>query len=131
MERVFGEAAPEQCNPVPTFGGSMLYKTRHFLTPEGVSAFKRILVLLAMTNEFVEYAPLIPDVLAILLSFLPEDEAFVSLQIMIAHSEKQCRFLWLSKRDVFLACTAFIRLLEESLPDLYRGKSKRRRGSEM
>lgn len=120
MMKVFGEAAPEQCNPIPTFGGSMLYKTRHFLTEEGIRSFKRVLVLLAMTNEYVDYAPLIPDVLAILLSFLPEDEAYVSLQIMIAHSEKQCRFLWLSKRDVFLAVKAFLRLLEHHLPDLWK-----------
>eukprot|EP01102_Stenamoeba_stenopodia_P001838 TRINITY_DN11664_c0_g1_i1.p1 TRINITY_DN11664_c0_g1~~TRINITY_DN11664_c0_g1_i1.p1 ORF type:complete len:818 (+),score=160.29 TRINITY_DN11664_c0_g1_i1:215-2668(+) len=124
LKEVFGDAAPAVCNPIPTFGGPMTYRAQHYLSEAGIEALKRLLVMVAMTNDLIEYAPMLADLLCFLLSFLPEDEAFVTCQIMIAHSEKQCRFLWLSKRDLTVTATCLSSLISTLLPELNQAMIK-------
>ncbi len=58
-----------------------------FVNKAGIEAEKRILWVLNQQYH-VEYSPLIPVVLSLLLVFLKEDEAFLAMRYMIERSGK-------------------------------------------
>ena len=139
----------------------MTYRSQHYLSEEGIEALKRLLVMVAITNDligtwhnlttlsyelkkkkkkksmrrcyrtcYVSYCLSCRKVGFFVCLWCDEsiemtcdgiDETFVTCQIMIAHSEKQCRFLWLSKRDLTVTATCLSSLISTLLPELYQG----------
>jgi hypothetical protein len=123
LRKVFGSEAPTDANPIPSFGGNVLFHRYHHLNDQAIGVFKRLLILVAMTHSHLDAAPVIPDILAFLLGFLPEDECFVTIQLMIFNAKKQMgTIMSLGKIEVSLLLYAFEQLLKEFLPDLFNRK---------
>jgi len=87
---VFGETWPESLYTVPTFGGKLSPES-HCLSSRGFLAVQRILCVLASRKASIDYCPMIPELVSILVSFMSEEEAFVVAYLIICTTQ-QYRF---------------------------------------
>ena len=74
----------------PTFGDSSKFEEAvryQFLTDAGVAAAKRILWIINQQYH-IEFSPLIPTLLCLLLLFLNEHEAFAVIRLLLDRSQK-------------------------------------------
>ncbi len=81
---------PSEHEFAPTFSNSTKLEEAlpvHFISKAGMDAEKRILWVLNQQYH-VEYSPLIPVILSLLLIFLNEHEAFIVMRYMIERSKK-------------------------------------------
>lgn len=118
LQAVFGEEAPLYCNPIPTFGGNVAFHQFHCISPGGVLAAKRILVVLALSFPQLSFAPALPDLVAMLLLFMPEDEAYRVVETLVCESLERCHYLALGNRALVLFQLTFKYFLHRALPDL-------------
>jgi len=58
-----------------------------FITKEGIEAEKRILWVLNQQFK-IEYSPLVPVIISLLLIFLHEDETYIVMRSLVERSEK-------------------------------------------
>ncbi|KYQ94360.1 RabGAP/TBC domain-containing protein [Tieghemostelium lacteum] len=111
---------PKKIRNIPTFGG-VLSPSDHYLTESGIEQVKHILSLVALNFPEIEYCPLIPDIVHILMIFMSEPSVYKILNILI-ESSKNSFYRYLNTNNTY--CTAFIltfdTLIENHIPKLYK-----------
>jgi hypothetical protein len=98
----------------------------HFLTNAGKQSAKRILCIIALDRPDLDYCPILPDLVAIALQFLNEEDTFILMHLMLNKSLKDKWFFQTNLKDNKL----FIINFEEIIRERYckktiAGKAKR------
>eukprot|EP00727_Mastigamoeba_balamuthi_P014839 m51a1_g9981 hypothetical protein (772) ;mRNA; f:16155-19358 len=118
-ENTFGkDGAPRSMANYPTFGGS-LDIGRHNLTPQGYEAAKRILCVIATMYPNLAYCPRLPDLVVILLHYLPEKDAFTVALRIVDKSATGERFLEVSATESAKLHRAFDVLVKDYYPAIH------------
>lgn len=95
VEEVFGPGATHHgAAPVlvvPLLGANALPGSA--LTPQGVAVARRMLCLLAHRFPAVAFAPIVPHLLALLLTFCTDEEVFASMLTLLSKKERQFRHI--------------------------------------
>lgn len=103
------------------FGGHLDTDSEHcYLTQEGITAAKRILCVLNDRNQDIDFCPMIPSIVSILLTHLDEAETYAALYHMIYVTRRVKWFFRLNKMDHALFVESFKDLLRKRLPDVSR-----------
>jgi len=93
LERVFGHRIPEHILNYPTFGGR-LRLSDYYLNAEGLAAVKRILCVVGMENPGMNYLPVLPDVVCLLLHYMNEADCYTMVHCMLkAELENRPQFM--------------------------------------
>jgi len=115
---VFGPKIPEYIFRVPTFGG--VFRTEdHYLSEDGSEAAKRVLCTLAMENPTIEYLPVIPDLVCILLHFMEESNAYVVANLMLNERNPNRYYFMATKKGITLFLYTFDDLLNKHAQKIY------------
>eukprot|EP00561_Arcocellulus_cornucervis_P011076 CAMPEP_0185809538 /NCGR_PEP_ID=MMETSP1322-20130828/6256_1 /TAXON_ID=265543 /ORGANISM="Minutocellus polymorphus, Strain RCC2270" /LENGTH=622 /DNA_ID=CAMNT_0028505811 /DNA_START=121 /DNA_END=1989 /DNA_ORIENTATION=+ len=127
LDQTFAAPEDEACATMPDFGlhqedvEDLLRRSPHNggkpLPQAGRRSLIRVLSVLRHMHSAIEYAPLVPDQAAVLLTHMPEAYAYVTLREMVCdHSQ----FLPPSKVDHYSYCRAFAQLLKRLHPETAR-----------
>eukprot|EP00026_Physarum_polycephalum_P004789 Phypoly_transcript_04813.p1 GENE.Phypoly_transcript_04813~~Phypoly_transcript_04813.p1 ORF type:complete len:535 (+),score=80.26 Phypoly_transcript_04813:413-2017(+) len=133
LRTIFGEKAPQKFYRVPNFGGPSfdLLCDSHALSPEGHESAQRILVVLAMENPDIQFCPTLPDLVQLLLRYLPEPEAYVASKLLLdrsVHSPKKAygvQYFAGSFKGTLASCRVFDLLVKQFIPRLHASLKKR------
>jgi len=87
LRLVFGLRIPKRILKPPTFGGTLHFEN-YFLTEAAHEYCKRILCVIAMEFPEINYCPILPDFVCLLLHFLNEAEAYSVVQRIISEESK-------------------------------------------
>ena len=116
--RVFRHGVPERCARIHDFGG--WYRPDNFTVSEAqVDAVTRMLVVLGMEHPQVTYAPVVPDYVFLLHTYMSEVEAFAAASLMIAGALKADFHFGASRAAYVQMMAVFDILLKEREPDLH------------
>jgi len=115
---VFGDKIPKYIFRVPTFGG-VFRSEDHYLTEEGSEAAKRILCTLAMENPTIEYLPVIPDLVCILLHFMEESNVYAVASLMLSERNPNRYYFKPTKKGITLFLYTFDDLLNKHAQKIY------------
>eukprot|EP01105_Mastigella_eilhardi_P028972 TRINITY_DN995_c0_g2_i3.p1 TRINITY_DN995_c0_g2~~TRINITY_DN995_c0_g2_i3.p1 ORF type:complete len:713 (-),score=137.71 TRINITY_DN995_c0_g2_i3:49-1878(-) len=119
FSNTFGKSVPRTVHVFPMFGGS-LQEQCHYLTVEGVEAAKRILCMIGTENPDVEYCPMIPDILLLLLTYMDEAEAYALLSTLLARSKQDHYYFNLNRAQAAQFYLTFNDLVKTKLSNVYR-----------
>ncbi|KAI3644838.1 hypothetical protein MP228_011002 [Amoeboaphelidium protococcarum] len=78
----------------PTFGGAIDFSL-FALSPYGESVVKVILILLSHDFPLLEYSPMLPNVVALLLHNLNEDQVYGIAKIMVSQAQRNDKWMYL------------------------------------
>eukprot|EP01114_Cavostelium_apophysatum_P022674 TRINITY_DN8284_c0_g1_i1.p1 TRINITY_DN8284_c0_g1~~TRINITY_DN8284_c0_g1_i1.p1 ORF type:complete len:818 (-),score=205.70 TRINITY_DN8284_c0_g1_i1:106-2559(-) len=117
-QSVFGDKLPKYILKVPTFGGAFDTKY-HYLNEHGIDSTKRILCVLAMDNPGIDYFPVIPDLVCILLHFMGESETYATTSLMIQNRDPKREFFKPGKKGITLLLHTFDDLLDKHATKIY------------
>jgi len=120
LEEIFGDEIPLSCNPIPTFNGNTSFHQHHYLSEQGIAIVRRLLIILAFKKPQLHSAPILPDLLALLVSFMAEDEAYETASLLIDESTERCHYLPMGNRHTELFGLTFVRLLQQHVPKVYQ-----------
>lgn len=120
LEEIFGKEVPASCHTILTFNGNTSFHQHHYLSEEGVAIARRLLMVVALTKPRLHSAPILPDLVALLVSFMAEDDAYETLSVLIDESIERCHYLPAGNRHTELFGLAFVRILEEHLPIIFK-----------
>lgn len=112
---------PKTFSRVPNFGGKLI-SISHWLGDEGTAAAKRLLTVFAIQNPEWDYVPCLPDLVLLLLHYLPEPTVYFVMVSVLSKtiSGSTQRFVNRSKREVdTTVCTLVDCLLAPHLPRLH------------
>lgn len=105
----------------PTFGGA-LNMDRFALTTEGHQVLKNILRIVAHDYHFIEYCPMLPAIVALLLHHLPPNEALGATRILLKTSSESetIMFFPVTFQNGLLLFNAFSDLYQKQAPKIYK-----------
>jgi len=89
-----------------------------YLNPNGLSAAKRILCVLADQNPDIEFAPSIPEMVHILLMIMNERQAYATVHQMVKHSRKGNWYFRLNKIQNVLFVETFKDIIAKKIPNV-------------
>lgn len=104
LDIIFKGKVPSNIKNCPSFTEKKLEEEikLNFLTKEGISALKRILWVLKESYAYLEYSPMIVQIVSIFLLFMSEAEAFACIDSMVklSHQDLKSQSLTLSGDDL-------------------------------
>ncbi|KAF2077763.1 hypothetical protein CYY_000950 [Polysphondylium violaceum] len=105
---------------IPSFGG-VVSPSDHYLTEDGVHLVKTILKMVSINFPEIDYCPLIPDIVHILLLFMSESNAYLLLSLLIKMSnDPYYKYLNTSNRECTKFILTFDSLIEKNIPKVYK-----------
>jgi len=121
LDQTFPERDDESMATIPDFGlhsedVTSLLETSHGakpIPPQGRKSLTRVLCVMRHMHSGIEYAPLVPDLAAILLNYMPEAYVYTTLREMV---NDHSRFLPPSKVDHYSYCRTFAQLMKKMHP---------------
>lgn len=119
LESTFGERVPTSFFRVPSFGG-MFRADVHYLNDNGIETVQRLLSVIRMQNPELDYLPMLPDVIGMLLLYLNEKEVFYTVQAMLDRSRRDNWWFNVTRAAHALFMSSFTKLVEKNLPELYK-----------
>eukprot|EP01133_Synstelium_polycarpum_P012371 gene12371-14513_t len=120
VAELHGKDVPKRFRNIPSFGG-IVSPSDHYVSEDGIPIVKRILSILALNHPEIEYCPVIPDIVHLLLVFMSEVDTYIYLNLLIKSSNDAFyRFLNTSNRECTRFVLTFDSLLEKHIPKLYK-----------
>lgn len=125
LEQTFATSEDETCATLPDYGlhredMDVLVQKSHGgkpIPPHGRQSLIRVLCVLRHMHSAIEYAPLVPDIAAILLNYMPESYAYATLREMV---NDHSRFVAPCKVDHYSYCRSFAQLMKKLHPETAR-----------
>jgi len=115
-----GSKDAKKIRNIPSFGG-VVSPSDHYLTEDGVHVVKTILKMVSINFPEIDYCPLIPDIVHILLLFMSESKAYLLLSLLINMSnDPYYKYLNTSNRECTKFILTFDSLIEKNLPKVYK-----------
>jgi len=123
LYEVFYGEIPNQCSKevaVPDFGGALMFSS-HPILSEGIEEVRQMLCVLKQHfGAVVTYCPVLPDLAAVLLHYVPPEMTFKMLIAMIDRSLVDGWYFAVSGFDFEREAKNFIQILQAGQPTLAR-----------